>query len=54
VAALKKRLGGRLFYDDTIILPVSDADSIAWDITSRLPERIGQNQGGGKRRKKRR
>jgi hypothetical protein len=54
VAALKKRLGGRLFYDDTIILPVNDADSIAWEITSRLPERIGQNQGGGKRRKKRR
>jgi hypothetical protein len=54
VAALKKRLGGRLFYDDTIILPINDADSVAWEITSRLPERIGQNQGGGKRRKKRR
>jgi hypothetical protein len=53
-AALRKRLGGRLFYDDTIILPVKDADSVAWEITSRLPERIGQNQGGGKRRKKRR
>ena len=54
VAALKKRLGTRLFYDDTIILPVNDADSVAWEITSRLPERIGQNQGGGKRRKRRR
>jgi hypothetical protein len=54
VAAIKKRLGGRLFYDDTVILPVNDADSVAWEISSRLPERIGQNQGGGKRRKRRR
>ena len=54
VAALKKRLGGRLFYDDQIILPVADADAAAWEISSRLPMRLGQNQGGGRRRKRRR
>ena len=53
-AAMKKRLGGRLFYEDTIILPVDDADAVAWEITLRLPARVGQNQGGGKRRKRRR
>lgn len=53
-AHLKKRLGGRIFYDDTIILPVADADAVAWEISSRLPERLGQNQGGGRRRKRRR
>ena len=54
VAAVKKGLGGRMFYEDTVILPMHDADSVAWEITSRLPERLGQNQGGGKRRKRRR
>lgn len=53
VAAVKKGLGGRMFYEDTVILPMHDADSVAWEITSRLPERLGQNQ-GGKRRKRRR
>jgi hypothetical protein len=54
VAAIKRGLGGRMFYEDTVMLPVTDADSVAWEITSRLPERLGQNQGGGKRRKRRR
>jgi hypothetical protein len=54
VAAIKKRLGGRLFYEDTIMLPVKDADAAAWEISSRLPMRLGQNQGGGRRRKRRR
>lgn len=53
LAAVKKRLGSRLFFDDTIAMPVPDADAAAWEITSRLPERLGQNQ-GGKRRKRRR
>ena len=54
VAAIKKRLGGRLFYEDTIMLPIKDADAAAWEISSRLPMRLGQNQGGGRRRKRRR
>ena len=54
VAAIKKRLGGRLFYEDTIILPIKDAEAAAWEISSRLPMRLGQNKGGGRRRKRRR
>lgn len=54
VAAIIKRLGSRMAYDDTIAVPVPDADAVAWSITAHLPERIGQNMGGGKRRKRRR
>jgi hypothetical protein len=54
LGALKKKLGGRLMHLDTIAIPVPDADAVAWEIMSRLPERLGQNQGGGKRRKRRR
>ncbi|MEO8744945.1 MAG: hypothetical protein ABI334_00450 [Candidatus Dormiibacterota bacterium] len=54
LGAFKKKLGARLMYEDTIAIPVPDADSVAWEIMSRLPERLGQNQGGGKRRKRRR
>lgn len=53
VAAIVKRLGSRMAYDDTIAVPVPDANSAAWMISSHLPERIGQNL-GGKRRKRRR
>jgi hypothetical protein len=53
LAGFKKRLGSRMMYEDTIALPVRDADAVAWEISSRLPERLGQNQ-GGKRRKRRR
>jgi hypothetical protein len=54
VAAIVKRLGARIAYDDTIAVPVPDADAAAWSISSHLPDRIGQNLGGGKRRKRRR
>ena len=54
VADIKKRLGARMMYEDTIALPLRDADAVAWEISSRLPDRLGQNQGGGKRRKRRR
>ena len=54
LAELKKKLGARLVYEDTIAIPVPDADALAWEITPHLPERIGQNLGGGKRRKRRR
>jgi hypothetical protein len=52
--AVKKKLGARLMYEDTIAIPVPDADALAWEISPHLPERIGQNLGGGKRRKRRR
>ena len=54
LALIKKRLGSRLFYEDTIAMPVPDADAASWEITARLPYRIGQNQGGGRRKKRRR
>jgi hypothetical protein len=54
LAAFKRKLGSRLFYEDTIAMPIADADAASWEITSRLPYRLGQNLGGGKRRKRRR
>ena len=54
MATIKKTLGARVVYDDMIVLPVKDADAVSWEISSRLPERLGQNQGGGRRRKRRR
>jgi hypothetical protein len=53
LAAIRKKLGARLAYEDTIAMPVPDADAVAWAITTHLPERVGQNL-GGKRRKRRR
>jgi hypothetical protein len=54
IAAIKKTLGARVVYEDMIALPLKDADAVSWEISSRLPDRLGQNQGGGKRRKRRR
>ena len=51
---IQKRLGRRMMYEDTIALPIKDADAVAWEINAHLPEHVGQNQGGAKRRKKRR
>jgi hypothetical protein len=54
LAAIRKRLGSRLFYEDTIAMPVPDADAASWEIAAKLPYRMGQNLGGGRRRKRRR
>jgi hypothetical protein len=54
LALIKKTLGARVVWEDTLALPVKDADAVSWEISSRLPERLGQNQGGGRRRKRRR
>lgn len=51
--ALVRKLGPRLAYEDTIALPIPDPDAFAWEITSRLPEKLGQNLGGKRRRKRR-
>ena len=53
VAEIRKKLGARMAYEDTIAMPVPDADAVAWAISAHLPERVGQNL-GGKRRKRRR
>jgi hypothetical protein len=54
LAQIKKKLGSRLVNDDTIAIPIPDPDAAVWEITEHLPERIGHNQGGAKRRKRRR
>ncbi len=57
LAAIKSRLGifkARLMAEETIAIPVPDADTVVWEISSHLPERLGQNQGGARRRKRRR
>ena len=57
LAAVKKKLGifrGRLMDEETIAIPVPDADAVVWEISAHLPERVGQNQGGARRRKRRR
>jgi hypothetical protein len=57
LARIKKRLGifrTRLMDDDTIAVPVPDADTVVWEISAHLPEKLGHNQGGQKRRKRRR
>ena len=57
LAAIKKKLGlfrTRLMDEDLIAVPVPDADAVVWEISSHLPERLGQNQGGARRRKRRR
>ena len=48
-----RRLGSRLAFEDTIAIPVPDPDAVAWEITSRLPEKTGVNQGGRHRRRRR-
>ncbi len=57
VADIKKVLGSRMMFEDTIALPVLDADAVAWEISSRLPVHLGLNQeassaanGGGERK----
>jgi hypothetical protein len=57
LAKIKKGLGifrGRLMDEETIAIPVPDADAVVWEINAHLPERLGQNQGGARRRKRRR
>jgi len=57
LAQVKKRLGifrSRLMDEDVIAVPVPDADTVVWEISAHLPERLGQNQGGARRRKRRR
>ncbi|HET7418761.1 MAG TPA: hypothetical protein VFL27_00095 [Candidatus Dormibacteraeota bacterium] len=54
---IKSRLGvfkSGLMNEETIAVPVPDADRVVWEISAHLPERTGQNQGGAKRRKRHR
>ena len=54
--AIKSKLGlfkSGLMAEDVIAVPVPDADAVVWEISAHLPDRIGQNQGGARRRKRR-
>jgi hypothetical protein len=53
-AYVRSKLGARLAYEDTIALPVADPDKVAWEVNGRLPEKMGTNLGGGRRKKRRR
>ena len=53
-AHARRKLGGRLAYDDYVVVPLHDPDKVAWTLNSRLPERQGVNLGGGRRKKRRR
>lgn len=52
LAELRRRLGARLVSADIVALPIPDPDAMAWEVTSRLPERTGVNLGGQRRRKR--
>jgi hypothetical protein len=49
-----RKLGSRIAYEDTLALPVPDPDALSWEISARLPEKLGANLGGQRRGKRRR
>jgi hypothetical protein len=51
-AEVRRLLGTQFYADDTVAFPVPDPDAMAWEITSRLPERTSVNMGGQRRRKR--
>jgi hypothetical protein len=51
---VRRKLGSRLAFEDTVALPVPDPDQLAWHLNGRLPEKVGTNLGGGRRKKRRR
>jgi len=50
---IRRKLGTRIAYDDMVALPVADPDAVAWGVNARLPEKLGQNLGGSRRKKRR-
>jgi hypothetical protein len=52
LAFIQNKLGSQLYADETVALPVPDPDALSWEITSRLPDRVGVNLGGRRRRKR--
>jgi hypothetical protein len=51
-AEMRRLLGNQLVADDTLAVPIADPDAMAWEVTSRLPERNAVNMGGQRRRKR--
>jgi hypothetical protein len=56
LATLRGRLGGfltpGLIADDMVAVPVPDPDALAWEVTSRLPDKTGVNLGGQRRKRR--
>ena len=49
---VRRQLGSQVVADDTVAIPVPDPDAMAWEVSSRLPERTSVNLGGQRRRKR--
>ena len=54
VAGIVRGLGSQFAFEETIAVPIPDPDAMAWEISSRLPERQSTNLGGQRRRKRNR
>ncbi len=52
--AIKRKLGAKLASDDFVAIPVPDPDRLSMEISARLPGRLTVNQGGQRRRRRRR
>jgi hypothetical protein len=52
LAQIRRKLGSQLVHDDTVAVPLPDPDAMAWEISSRLPERPATNLGGRRRRRR--
>ena len=51
-AEVRRQLGSQLVADDMVAIPIPDPDAMAWEVSSRLPERASVNLGGQRRRKR--
>jgi hypothetical protein len=51
-AEVRQQLGSQLVADDMVAIPIPDPEAMAWEVSSRLPERTGVNMGGQRRRKR--
>ena len=51
-AEVRRQLGSQLVADDVVAIPIPDPDAMAWEVSSRLPERTSVNLGGQRRRKR--
>ncbi len=52
VAEVRRLLGARFVFDDTLAVPIPDPNAMSWEIKSRLPEQTSVNLGGQRRRKR--
>jgi hypothetical protein len=48
---VRRRLGPRIVADDMLAIPIPDPDAFSWEVSSHLPQAVGQNLGGARRRR---